>query len=264
MENIIIDDEFRYLLPTLDDETYNLLEENLIQNGCRDSLVLWGNILIDGHNRYEICTKHDIPFSTVEKTFDSREEALIWIITTQVSRRNLNPKQLSYYRGSHYRAEKIIVRNVGGKNQYSEVMGQKVPKAHTAERLAGQYKVSSKTINRDAKFATAVDLIGEVSPTAKRKILSDEVRTNRKKLSELIETPKEKVEEIASAIENGTYDEKKKAAEKTPVKQLEPSRLILAETLAFNTAIGKISDKAELKKALKQFMDKLGDLYMQI
>ena len=51
-----------------------MLEENILQNGCRDSLVLWGDILVDGHNRYEICTKHNIPFSTIEKQFDSHEE----------------------------------------------------------------------------------------------------------------------------------------------------------------------------------------------
>jgi len=48
MQEVIIDDEFRDLLPELDAITYGMLEENIIQNGCRDSLVLWGDILIDG------------------------------------------------------------------------------------------------------------------------------------------------------------------------------------------------------------------------
>jgi hypothetical protein len=108
MQKIAIDEEFRDLLPALDKETFALLEENILQNGCRDSLVLWGNILIDGHNRYEICTKHDIPFNVIEKQFASREDVLIWIVSTQISRRNLRPLQLSHYRGIHYRADKMI------------------------------------------------------------------------------------------------------------------------------------------------------------
>ena len=52
MQKIIIDEEFKGLLPELDKETYESLEANILQNGCRDSLVLWGDILIDGHNRF--------------------------------------------------------------------------------------------------------------------------------------------------------------------------------------------------------------------
>ena len=92
MKTIIIDEEFKDLLPALDKETYALLEENLLQNGCRDSLILWGNTLIDGHNRFEICTKHGIPFNTMDKDFETREDVIIWMVSTQISRRNLTPK----------------------------------------------------------------------------------------------------------------------------------------------------------------------------
>ena len=117
MQNILIDQEFKSFLPILNKETYESLEANLLQSGCRDALVLWGDILIDGHNRYEICTKHDIPFKTVQKEFGSRDEVLIWIITTQMSRRNLTLEQLRYYRGKHYEAEKKIQ---GGNNLRAE------------------------------------------------------------------------------------------------------------------------------------------------
>jgi hypothetical protein len=102
MREITIDEQFKYLLPVLDEQTFALLEESLLANGCMHPLVLWGDILIDGHNRYEICQKHEIPFETVEMEFASRDEAMIWIITTQVGRRNLSPIQLSYFRGLHY------------------------------------------------------------------------------------------------------------------------------------------------------------------
>jgi hypothetical protein len=47
--------------------------------------------LIDGYNRYGICSKHDIPFKTVEREFDSIDDACIWIIRNQFGRRNLVP-----------------------------------------------------------------------------------------------------------------------------------------------------------------------------
>ena len=124
MRELIIDEEFRTLLPELDSETYALLEENLLVNGCIYPLVVWGDILIDGFNRYSICTEHEFPFDVVSKSFDSRDEVLIWIIANQVSRRNLSSLQLSYYRGLHNTADKRLVNKSGGKNQYSEVSGQ--------------------------------------------------------------------------------------------------------------------------------------------
>jgi hypothetical protein len=85
----IIDNEFQGLIPPLSIEEYNLLEESIIKEGCRDPLVLWNGILIDGHNRYAICTKHNITFNVIERPFNSRNDVSIWIIQNQFGRRNL-------------------------------------------------------------------------------------------------------------------------------------------------------------------------------
>lgn len=70
-------------------------EASLKAEGCLYALVIWGssNILLDGHNRYEICGRLNIPFQTIERAFESREEAKIWIINNQFARRNLYPFQ---------------------------------------------------------------------------------------------------------------------------------------------------------------------------
>lgn len=86
---IIIDKEFQSLIPPLTVEEYEGLEKSILAEGCRDALVLWGDILVDGHNRYEICTAHDVPFQTVQKDFADRNDALRWIILNQFGRRNL-------------------------------------------------------------------------------------------------------------------------------------------------------------------------------
>jgi len=277
MKDIIIDEEFRDLLPVLETETYERLEENLIQNGCRDALVLWNGTLVDGHNRYEICKKHDIPFNTTDKMFDSREEAVIWIITTQVARRNLAPKQLSHYRGVHYRADKKIQ---GTNNQFAQ-LNESGHSDHfqgsTANRLAEQYNVSPKTIRRDYIASIATDAIGEVSPVAKRMILSGEINIDKKKLGELSGGLKEEIEEVAISIENGVY-KKSKAAAQTSAEQIEPIDIILTGMRRLNTAIGKTADdfsvelvkitnksgRAKLKTALKSCISSLESLYEQI
>lgn len=86
---IEIDPEFQSLIPALQDEEYAQLEASLLEEGCRDALVLWNGILIDGHNRYSICQRHNLPFHVVERDFDSREDVIIWMVNNQLARRNI-------------------------------------------------------------------------------------------------------------------------------------------------------------------------------
>ena len=95
MTEIKIDPEFKNLIPPLTDEEYDGLRDSLLSEGCRDALVLWNDVLVDGHNRYEICKKHGIPFKTIQKNFDSREDAILWMMQNQLSRRNLIAYQRS-------------------------------------------------------------------------------------------------------------------------------------------------------------------------
>ena len=85
-----IDKEFETLIPPLSPDEYRLLEESILAEGCRDALITWHGILIDGHNRYRICTEYGIPFKTQERDFASREDAMLWMIDLQRGRRNLS------------------------------------------------------------------------------------------------------------------------------------------------------------------------------
>jgi hypothetical protein len=88
-----IDEEFKSLIPPLTAEEFQQLKENIIKDGCRDALVIWNETIIDGHNRYRICTENEIEFQTVDKHFDSRDDATEWIIRNQFGRRNITTAQ---------------------------------------------------------------------------------------------------------------------------------------------------------------------------
>jgi len=92
---MIIKEDFKKLIPPLSIEEFNQLEKNIIADGCRDHLLTWNGILIDGHNRYEICTKHGLEFSVVEKEFADESNAKEWMINNQFGRRNLSNYQRS-------------------------------------------------------------------------------------------------------------------------------------------------------------------------
>jgi hypothetical protein len=168
---MLIDKEFQALIPDPTIEEFNQLKENLLDWGCLDTIKVWAghNIIIDGHNRYQLCQELKLEFKTEALEFDSREDVLAWIVENQLGRRNLTPQQLSYLRGLQYRQEKKA--HGGDRKTGEKSKGQIDPLISTSEKLAKKHGVSPKTIKRDAKFAEAVDVVAEALPEAKAKIL---------------------------------------------------------------------------------------------
>jgi ParB family chromosome partitioning protein len=119
----------------------------------------WPCILIDGHNRYEICTRLGIHFEITKIEFSSREEAADWIDANQLGRRNLHPDQMSLLRGRRYNRTKKSVGEHKG-NQHTKMENHQNDGIPTAERLAQQHGVSKATIERDGQFAEAVEVLG--------------------------------------------------------------------------------------------------------
>jgi transcriptional regulator with XRE-family HTH domain len=92
--NITIHDELRSFVDPLTETEYAALERSLLLEGCRDALVLWNDILIDGHNRYAICQKHGIEFRTVQNTsFGSIDDVKLWMIENHLARRSVSDFQ---------------------------------------------------------------------------------------------------------------------------------------------------------------------------
>jgi len=82
-----IDDEFKNVIPQLSSEERRQLEATSLSKVFRDALVIWKGILLDGHNRLEICTRLGIPYRTCEVELPEREAAKLWIEETQIGRR---------------------------------------------------------------------------------------------------------------------------------------------------------------------------------
>ncbi len=81
------------LLPALSESERQSLEDDILEHGCLSPIIVWGNIIVDGHFRYAICQKYGLPFETVEIPFTSLDGALFWAWQHQDNRRNLTPYQ---------------------------------------------------------------------------------------------------------------------------------------------------------------------------
>lgn len=205
-----------YIPPLLPDE-YRQLEENILQNGCREALLVWeaqsdqlpgasdsgpAYVLIDGHNRYAICLKHQLDFKVHLMHFSTLEQVKFFMIDNQLGRRNLSPEQVSYLRGIRYLNQK----QDKGKYERNKHKGQNDPyvskpnevvastvldestkqegadRESTALQLAKQFNVSEKTIKRDAAFAQGLD---RLTPSFKEDVLAGKVSVDKSLVQQL-------------------------------------------------------------------------------
>ena len=193
---VIVDSEFKDLIPLPSDKELEQLEENILAEGIRDPLVIWAehNILLDGHNRLAIAQKHNLKFETVEIELPSRDVARLWIVKNQLGRRNLPPQQMSYFRGKRYEMEKAQ----GTRTDLTSAQnGQKL----TSERIAQETGVSANTIRRDADFAQAMDTIGQFAgKDTKNDILSGNIKMSKKDAKEIAQLATEAPELVDDVL----------------------------------------------------------------
>lgn len=172
-----IDPEFRDLIPPLTKEEQKMLEESILRYGCEQPLVVWNGVLVDGHNRYGICRKHEIPFDVKERNFEDRNDAMMWMLRNQLGRRNLT----DYNRGEMVLklkaqvaadAEKRMLAGVRDDNPETNLSQGRDDRKTFAQlgKLAG---VSGSQMKKIDKLASGAD------EETKQKLRSGEVSIHR-------------------------------------------------------------------------------------
>lgn len=187
-----IDDEFKKLIPPLTGEEYTLLEKNILENGLLSPIITWNNLIVDGHNRFDILTKNNISISSgdilpMDTQFDNREDVVEFILKNQLGRRNLNPDQMSIIRGRLY----LLYKHQGKRTDLeASTSNQDEEKLTTAEKIGRDFGVSKATVERNARFI-------KEHPEEAEKIITGEI-TKRQVMKETrIQNNTKKIEEVA-------------------------------------------------------------------
>ncbi len=179
---IEIDREFVELIPPLSQEERQQLEQNLIAHGgARDWLTVWEHdgqlILLDGHNRYEICTRLGLKFEILKIKLADKNAAKVWMIDNQKGRRNLTDG----WKYELAQAKKKILEPIGKskisaaqKQRHSGVTLSKVDKDthNTQQEIAKELGWST------GKVAMADKVWKEAEPEVKEKVKAGEVSIN--------------------------------------------------------------------------------------
>jgi len=209
-EDIQIDSELASVLPALADEEREKLEQLIVEHGgARDPLVVWpakGKLtLVDGHNRYEICTRLGLPFDVTERRFASKAEARVWMRQNQGGRRNLTPA----WRIEIELANKDDLLTIGKSKKIAE--GKKTGRGHKKVLSPGD-KTLTEPVNTQKQIAKAADTsVGQVA-------MAEQVREKR---PDLWEQAKDGDVGISTAYKQIRKDEKKAERAKAIAAQKE-------------------------------------------
>ena len=163
--------EFKELIPDLSAEEFKQLEDNCINDGIRDKLIIWEDYIIDGHNRFEIAGKHNLKFQTEEIAFDNEDEAKIFIINLQLGRRNL----VEFVKIELMQKRKEILMKKGKEKMSEGGKGMSIidrPSHSTRKQLSKELKISS------GKLAQAEIVIKKATPEVKQKLRAGEISIN--------------------------------------------------------------------------------------
>lgn len=220
MKELKINPELRDFIPPLSGEEKKSLEDSLLKYGYKGApIYTWHDYIVDGHNRYSLCQKHNIEFLTEE--LDLGDEATIidvmeWMINTQLGRRNLPPQQRiavvkKFEKKIQEQAKQKLVES-------GKLYGEKHPKSksispngetlsfpekiHTDKELAKLAGVGTGTIARFNRVMSSDD------EELKKKLLADEMKINTayEKIREK-EKPKENVTTELPQTTPKTYQE---------------------------------------------------------
>ena len=219
---IHIDPEFQALIPPLSAEEKQQLEANIAADGCRDPLVVWGEILIDGHNRFEICTRLALPFKTVAMQFQDREVAMDWMDANQLGRRNITPDQFTLLLGRRYNRAK----KAHGGDRKSEESRDQIDPLKTADKLAKEHGVSPATVKRAGQYAEAIATVEKAIPGYLHAVTA--TRQAVVKAAALIEKSPERAAEILSGTKS-MADAKREERRAEIVEKLESVAAIEAK-----------------------------------
>lgn len=171
-----IKEEFKKLIPALTPEEFKQLEQNCLDEGIREKIIVWDGFIIDGHNRYEIATKWGLDYQTESKRFKDESEVREWMILNQFGRRNLSNYQRSVLAlelesvFSERAKENLKLSDGKGKQKSAEV---KIEPIETRKELAKVANVSHDTIAKVKKIEAVA------TPEVKAQLSTGEISINQ-------------------------------------------------------------------------------------
>lgn len=205
MTDLKIKEEFKNLIPPLTKEEFTQLENNCLDEGIREPIIIWNEFIIDGHNRYEIATRWGLEFKTSVKHFDSEQDVKEWMILNQFGRRNLSNYQRSVLALELEDVFKAKAKqNQGIRTDICHISDKSIIPIDTKKEVAKVANVSHDTIAKVKKIEE------KAAPEIKEKLATGELSINQayqdikkeEKKEELLKKKEEYIDRIETMSNN--------------------------------------------------------------
>ena len=215
MRELKIDPELRDLLPPLTSEEYKQLEKNIVENGFDRNFPImeWQGFIVDGHNRYDICKKHNIEPIIGTLAYKTKEEVMEWMLDIQLGRRNLTPIQkiaiTEKYRPIYEKQAKEK-QSDAGKNygNGTEKLPPKLGEAKNSKENETNTKLSKLAGVGKETYRMGAKILNSDNEKLKQEVLSGEKSINAG-YKELTGKKENKKEEIKNTASQSNMDNKK-------------------------------------------------------
>jgi hypothetical protein len=184
MKNLMklnVDTMFMSLLPPTPDEDLQKLEAALMMDGCQEPIFTWNGIIVDGHKRYQLCQKHQIPYETRALNFSNRYQAISWICKDKLANNKITTETRKYLIGKQYEAEK---------NNYLLEAGIPLLQTHgcnylVADKVGRLYHLEQNTVYKYGLYASNIDEILSKNERIGKMILSDTLKISHESVCDL-------------------------------------------------------------------------------
>lgn len=220
---IRIKDEIRDFIDPLTEEEFQQLEANIRKDGvCREALILWKVqdtdvfYIIDGHNRYRVCSTHHIPFQVTVMEFANIHEVFLWMVNNQLGRRNLDSKQKARLMGKAYNSQGATDTTQNLKQNQKNSPSKA---ANKAEDFAKKHDVDKRTVYRASNLEKGLQEVERVHPGAEAVVMKEKTVTQKDLEAIGKETdPEKKKEMVGLVVEKANNPTKRKVRKNTPKK----------------------------------------------
>ncbi len=211
------DKDFKNLIRPLRRQDHLKLEKSIRTEGCKNPIIVWNGIIVDGHKRYEICLKYGISFEIEEMDFICKQEAIAWICALQLKRKDITEEQRKFLIGMQYETEKYVNHLLypKGNNQYMvRIRAENAPEAkegdryqygyksrhRTATKIATENNISFGTVEKYAYYTRALEAIGAKVPELVPMILSSALKISHAATLELADRDIEELQKFYARV----------------------------------------------------------------
>ncbi|WP_295093887.1 hypothetical protein [Ruminococcus sp.] len=278
--------EYKRLCYPLSAKEYAELENELLNSDIPVTIHTWSGVILYEYEKYEICTRNNIPMVQIRNYLKNTEESLLWLCKHELQRSDIPPTMRRYLLGKCVLFEKMLGEHHAAVDNLTANRILKEPKYATklvsaAEHIAAEYNARCNVILKYARYARGIDLIYDIDCDLALNIIWNKTKISMNAVLDLLKLSSDEVNDIIrllSDIKQPVKHDESDISEQTSKQVLSikdmppydpdaeisslaltiPSWISSMERVSNVTDMSKVSDKARKKLA-----DKLSSLCCQ-